>query len=344
MKLISRIGNLAIAVALAVSFLSIVPDAHARKQRMRLTTLAPKDSSFHKSLLRMGQEWKKDTKGEAELMVFAGGIQGGESTMIDKMRMSQTQAALISGIGLAEIDPAVAGLQQIPLMYRSLDELSYVMEKMKPVLEERILDKGFVVLTWIDTGWVRIFSKDTLVTPDDMAKTKLFTWAGDEPQTNLLKSLGFRPVPLDSTEITSSLQTGLIDTVPMPPFFALASQVYNAAPHMLELNYAPLVGALVISDKVWDRIDPEAQVKMRKAAEKAGREMTKAGRLENEDSVKVMQKEWGLTVLKSEGAALAEWESLAEEAYPIIRDTTVPAEIFDRVLELLAEYRASHDS
>lgn len=342
MKLVSKFINLAVAAAVAVSILSIVPEAHARKQRLRLTTLAPKDSSFHKSLLRMGQEWRKDSKGQAELMVFAGGIQGGESAMIDRMRVNQTQAALITGIGLAEIDPAVAGLQQIPLLYRSLEEFEYVMENMKPVLEERILDKGFVVLSWIDTGWVRIFSKGEIVTPTDMANTKLFTWSGDEPQTDLLKKLGFRPVPIDSTEITSSLQTGLIDTVPMPPFYALAGQVYDTAPHMLDLNYVPLVGALVVTDSVWNRLDEDTQAKMRKSAEKAGKEMTKSGRAESEDSVKVMQKDWGLQVLKSEGEALEEWQNLAEVAYPIIRDTTVPAEIFDRVLELIEEYRAAN--
>ncbi|MCH6255476.1 TRAP transporter substrate-binding protein DctP [Puniceicoccaceae bacterium K14] len=342
MRVISKIGKAVLALAVAVSCLSLAPDAEARKQRLRLTTLAPKDSSFHKSLLRMGQEWKKDSKGQAELMVFAGGIQGGESAMVDRMRVNQIQAALISGVGLAEIDPAVAGLQQIPLLYRSLDELNYVMEKMAPILEERIREKGFVVLTWLDSGWVRIFSKDTLATPADMAKTKLFTWSGDEPQTNLLKKLGFRPVPIDSTEISSSLQTGLIDTVPMPPFFALAGQVYNTAPHMLDLNYVPLVGALVVTEKVWDRIDPEIQVKMKKAAEKAGREMTKSGRAENVDSVKIMQKDWGLQVLKSEGDALDAWQEVSNKAYPIIRDTTVPAEVFDKVLELLEEYRAEN--
>ena len=44
----------------------------------------------------------------------------------------------------------------------------------------------------------------------------------------------------------------------MPPFFALASQVYTPAPHMLELKWAPLVGALVVTmlaGTVFDVVD-----------------------------------------------------------------------------------------
>lgn len=319
---------------------AVAPDADARRQRLRLTTLAPKDSSFDKSLRRMAQEWKQATDGQVDLIVFAGGVQGGESAMIDRMRVNQTQAALISGVGLAEIDEAVAGLQQIPMMFRTYDELSFVMERLSPMLEERIQKKGFVVLSWIDTGWVRIFSKRLLETPEDMKKGKLYTWAGDTKQTDLLKNMGFRPVPIDATEVTSSLQTGLVDIVPLPPFFALASQIYKPAPHMLDINYTPLVGAIVVSEQAWNRIDVKHQEAMRESAERIGNEMTVAGREENEAAIKVMRDKWGLKVRESDEEIQKAWREASRDAYSLIRDNTVPADIFDEVVRLLEEYRS----
>lgn len=323
----------------AFAALAILSQADARPQRIKLATLVPKGSSFHNSLLRMGQEWKSETKGRVSMIAFAGGSQGGESAMVSRMKVGQLQASLISGIGLSDIDSGVAGLQKVPLLFRSLDELGFVMDEMKPKLERRLQDKGFIVLTWIDSGWVRIFSKSPILSPEDMKRTKLFTWAGDEPQTNLLKRLGMRPVPLDSTEVTSSLQTGLIDTVPMPPFFAMASQVNKPARYMLELNYAPIVGALVVSEKVWNAISAEDKVAVKSIAQKHGKAMTANGRTENENSVDVMR-DMGLTVAKAEGETLKAWNRLATEAYSIIRDTTVPAEIFDEVVGLLETYRS----
>ncbi len=331
---------LLMALAAAIAF-SVVPDAMARKQRVRLTTLAPKDSSFHKSLMRMGQEWKKATNGQVDLMIFAGGVQGGETAMIDRMRVNQTQAALISGIGLSEIDPGVAGLQQIPMMFRDYDELAHVMGALGPKLEERIRAKGFVVLTWIDTGWVRIFSKNKLETPQDMKRGKLFTWSGDTKQTDLLKNMGFRPIPIDSTEISSSLQTGLVDIVPLPPFYALALQSYKPAPHMLQIKYTPLVGALVLSEQTWNGIDPEHQSAMIEIAQRYGSEMTQAGREENESAIEVMEQKWGLKVVRPDKEIEDEWRAISKEAYSLIRDSTVPADIFDEVVGLLEEYRAA---
>lgn len=342
MNVFTKISRLFALGLVAAATFSVAPDADARRQRLRLTTLAPKDSSFDKSLRKMGQEWKQATKGQVDLIIFAGGVQGGETAMIDRMRVNQTQAALISGVGLADIDPGVAGLQQVPMMFRTYEELEYVMDKLGPKLEERIRSKGFVVLSWVDSGWVKIFSKQEIATPEDMKRGKLYTWAGDNKQTDLLKNMGFRPVPIDATEVTSSLQTGLVDTVPLPPFFALATQSYRPAPHMLDIRYTPIVGAIVVSEQAWSRIAPEHQEAMLEVARKYGREMTLAGRAENEEAIKVMKEKWGLKIREADEAVTTAWETTSEEAYSLIRDNTVPADIFDEVVRLLEEYRAAN--
>ncbi|MEM9160897.1 MAG: TRAP transporter substrate-binding protein DctP [Verrucomicrobiota bacterium] len=308
---------------------------------VRLATLVPKDSSFDKSLKRMGQSWREATDGEDRLLVYASGQQGSESAMIKKMEINRLHAALLSGVGLAEIDQSIAVLQQVPLLYRNYDELEHVMEKMAPVFEERIQAKGFVVLGWLDTGWVRIFSKNKLLTPDDMRKSKLFTWAGDAPQTSMLKKMGFRPVPIESTEINSSMSTGLIDTVPMPPFYALASQIYNPAPYMLDFNYAPMVGAVIVNKKTWDGYTPDQQSKIRAAAEEAALEMKESGRAESVESIRVMRDDWNLKVSALTPETREQWQAISKEAYVHIRDNTVPADIWDKVVAILEEYRAT---
>ncbi len=340
MTVFSKFSRILALGALAATTFSIVPHAEARRMNIRLSTLAPKDSSFDKSLRKMGQEWKQETNGQVNLVLFAGGVQGGETAMIDRMRVNQLQAALITGVGLSEIDPGVAGLQQIPMMFHTYEELEYVMDRLGPKLEERIKERGFVVLSWVDTGWVRIFSKQVLATPDDMKKGKLFTWAGDNRQTDLLKNMGFRPVPIDATEVSSSLQTGLVDIVPLPPFYALASQVYRPAPNMLDIRYTPLVGAIVVSEQAWSKISAEDQASMMEIARRYGHDMTLAGREENEEAIKVMSEKWGLQIRESDPAVTEAWEKASEQAYSLIRDNTVPADIFDEVVRLLAEYRA----
>lgn len=319
-------------------------EVRAARHVIKLTTLAPKGSSYHRSLQRMGEAWRKTSGGEVELIVYAGGIQGGEAAMVERMWINQAQAGLLTAVGLEEIEPDVAGLQSMPMMFRTLDEVDYIGEQLRPRLEKRMLAKGFVVLGWVDAGWVRFFSRSPVVHVDDLKKMKLFTWAGDTRTIDVMTSAGLNPVPLETADILTGLQTGLIDAVPVPPFFALASQIYRPAPHMLDLNWAPLVGALVITKRAWEGIPAGLRPALLEAAGRAAAEIKDAGRREGAEAVTTMKEKWGLTVHEVTPEIEAEWRKTAEGAYPSIRGKIVPAEIFDEVRRLLEAYRAAGEA
>src|SRR5712691_6201637 len=137
----------------AVAFTAPQVGAVQAKTLVKLGTLAPRDSSFHKILMAMGTAWSK-VPGGATLRIYPGGAAGGEADMVLKMKIGQIDAALLTTNGLADIDPAVQSLQAIPMMFRSLDEVDYVSDKLAPKLNKRLRDKGFVVLFWGDAGWV----------------------------------------------------------------------------------------------------------------------------------------------------------------------------------------------
>jgi TRAP-type C4-dicarboxylate transport system substrate-binding protein len=219
-----------------------------------------------------------------------------------------------------------------------LDEVDYVREKLRPQLEQKLADKGFIVLCWVDAGWVNFFSRRPALFPDDLKTQKLFAWAGDTKAIEIMKAAGYQPIALETADILPGLQTGLIDAVPAPPFFALAGQFYGPAPHMLNMNWSPLAGACVVSKKVWDKIPAEDQKLMLAAAAKAGEEIRTQARKEMTESVAAMKKR-GLVVHELTPGAEAAWHQVAEGAYPKIRGAIVPADMFDEVQRLLAEYR-----
>lgn len=229
----------------------------------------------------------------------------------------------------------------MPLVYRSLDEVDYVREKIRAKLEHKLADKGFVVLFWTDAGWVKCFSRRPVLFPDDLKKQKLFVWAGESKSLEIITSVGFQAVPLETADIVIGLKNRLIDAIPLPPFFALAGQIYDTASNMLDLNWAPLSGACVVSRKVWDKLPAETQAALRESAEKAGNDIRAQARKEMTESVEAMKKR-GLTVYTLTPEAEVEWRKLAESAYPKIRGGLVPVEMFDEVMQLLAEYRAAH--
>jgi TRAP-type transport system periplasmic protein len=186
---------------------------------------------------------------------------------------------------------------------------------------------------------VRFFSKDAAVRPEDYQRMKFFAWGSEPEQQAIMKSLGYTPVPLETADILPAIQTGMISVVPATPYFALASPIYNTAPHMLEINWAPIVGAMVVTTKAWDAMAPEARQALRAAGDRAGAQMRAQARQEVSDAVEAMKKR-GLVVHKPNAAEMQEWNALAEALYPRIRGTMVPADTFDEVFRQIKAYRA----
>ncbi|MEY4753894.1 MAG: hypothetical protein RJA44_1569 [Pseudomonadota bacterium] len=319
--------------------LSLAPAAHAAEKRLRIGSLVPKNSLYHRELMELGETWRNAQGSDAKVLIYTDGSQGGEAEMARRMRIGQLQGALLSVVGLHEIEPSISALQSLPLLFRNWEEVDYVREKMRAGMERKFLDKGFVVLAWGDAGWVRFFSKEPAQRPDDYRKMKFFAWGGESEQQEIMKSLGYTPVPLETSDILPAIQTGMINVVPSTPYFALASQIYNSAPNMLEINWAPIVGALVVTKKAWDEMSSATQEALRAAGDKAGAQMRLKARQEVEEAVAAMQKR-GLRVHRPTPQQMEEWNALAEKLYPRIRGTMVPAETFDEVFALLKTYRS----
>ena len=309
----------------------------AQPSQIKIATLAPKGSSYYNSLLEMGAKWQKLG---VRLVIYPDGQQGGEATMVQMIRAGQLQAGMFTTTGLADIEPSVASMQNMPMMFRSFDELDYVRQKLQPTIEKRFAEKGFVLLFLGDAGWVRFFSRYPALHPADLKKQKIFTWAGDNTQLDLMKSYGYQPVSLETSDIFTSLQTGAIDAVPTIPYYANAGQFFRKAPHMLEVNWAPLVGGGVVSKKVWDEIPATNRAAMMAAAAAAGDQIQNQSHAESDKAVVAMTAK-GLKVQTVTPEVEAEWRALAEAAYPRIRGKMVTAEMFDEVVRLLKEFRAS---
>ncbi|MBI1722936.1 MAG: TRAP transporter substrate-binding protein DctP [Gemmatimonadetes bacterium] len=331
-----------ISSAVVVGALGWAPRAAAPQTaplRIRLGTLAPQGSSYHRILQEMGQRWRVSTNGQVLLTVYAGTM-GSELELVRRMRLGQLQAATLTVVGLREIDRAVGALQDMPMMFRTLEEVEYVRSRLEPVLARRLADRGFVVLFWGDLGWVRYFTRRPAVRPDDFKRLKIFVTAGDNEQFDLMRSSGFSPVSLEWSDALTALQTGMIDAVPTIPYFALAMQFHSVASNMLEVNWLPIVGATIISRRTWEGLSVESQAALRSAAAAAGRQFQERGRAESDEAVEAMRRR-GLNVIPIPPAAEAEWRAMSESFYPQIRGSRVPADMFDEVVRLLAEYRAS---
>ncbi|MCF8487160.1 MAG: TRAP transporter substrate-binding protein DctP [Rhodobacteraceae bacterium] len=108
----------------------------------------------------------------------------------------------------------------------------------------------------------------TVTTPADLAGVNL-RMPGTDAWQFLGKALGANPTPMAFTEIYTALQTGSVDgqdnplpTVVDAKFYEVTKQIALTS-HLVDLNY------VAFSKAVWDKLTPEQQAAVQKAAEDA---------------------------------------------------------------------------
>ena len=304
-----------------------------RKLTVKLATLAPEGTHVHSMLLEIGQEWKNLTKGKVRMKIYAGGIVGDERDMVRKMRIGQIHAAAMTSEGLSEIVPQFAGFF-IPLVFQTYEDIDKVKDALLPDLKDKMDNQGFKLFNLDDFGWVYWFSKNTIKVPNDLKKQKFFTWAGDFRWAELWNEAGYNPIPLASTDILSSLQTGLINTIPTMPIYALSQQSFGIANRMLNLKWGVVMAGIIIDNKTWERIPKKFHSDMILVARKILERNQNKNREAGEKAIKVMV-ENGLKIYEPSIEEIRIWEQEVNKFDSLLKKELIPKDTYKKVVELI---------
>ena len=262
-----------------------------------------------------------------KLKIYPGGVAGNEGTQVRKMRIGQQHAAALSNLGLLDIDPGPQVINT-PMLIENYGELDCVMDRITPTLERRLAQKGFVVLSWSDAGWTYYFNRESVRTPAEAARYKVFAWEGDPAAVIGFRRAGLNPVVVQSVEVIPSLQSGLIDGFFSTPLATLSLQWFALAPNMLDVPWAPLTGATVITQETWDAIPAQYHEPFMAAAREVGASLKDEIRRQDQAAIAVMQR-YGLQRVEVDDSTRQQWEAKAHGLYDYFRSDIVPADVFD---------------
>ena len=81
-----RISLLGLLFSLAVGLIA-AGQAQAAPGQLRIGTLAPKNSLYHRQLMEVGEAWRSAQGEGAKYLVYPDGSQGGETDMARRMRI-----------------------------------------------------------------------------------------------------------------------------------------------------------------------------------------------------------------------------------------------------------------
>ncbi len=278
---------------------------------LKLASPFPEGSAWDNALKQMAAEWADITGGQVRMRIYPGGVAGDDGNMIRKMRFGQLDLAVLASFGLKEIVPD-SFVMSLPGMIQSEEELAMLLEEYVSNFDQKFQDEGFRMLSWSQSGWAYMFTKNPVYEVDDLRQEKFAVSSSDVELAEIFKALGFNVVPVSMNEVMVGLQSGMITAYYTVPAASAVYQWFSQAPFMLNIPVAPVLGGLVITERAWNRIPVRYQKELQGTIKKVSREFAKEAMKMNAKGMKVMR-ENGLKEPETTAALREEWLSFLEE-------------------------------
>lgn len=313
-----------------MSLSSVVRGAPRGEFRFAIAHNLPPGSTIPVSLQALSRRWM-DVLGDKMELTFLPPIPGGDGVLLRRITINQVQGAVIGATGLGMIDPAASAFQALPLLWDSWRAFDEARDRVRPTLEDRAIEKGYQILLWGEGGWLRWFSNKPLTSPADLKALRIAgdgtlpTWADDA------KRLG-TAVEVAPNKLGAAMAAGEVDAVLIPTSRAVDLGIAKAARSVLDLKWAPVVQALVMSYKAWERVPSEVRRRARSLAENIAHEIRANLRAEDDAAMTRLTDQFDLRVVTPGPETLADWNRIASDLRARARGTAVPEAVHDQIV------------
>jgi TRAP-type C4-dicarboxylate transport system substrate-binding protein len=305
---------------------------------IKVASQMPENSIWGTALNRIASEWNRITGGQVQVRPRHNGLEGGEGKMLTSLEANQIQGAVFTSFGISKINSDIMTLS-CPFLIRNDDELNYVFTQVEEDLEAKINREGkFFVAAWSQAGWINVFSKEPVLTSEELRRQRLATNPEAEDLNAVFRTMGFNLVEVDTIDTASKIASGAINAVYQIPTGVAAYQLYKTLNNMVELNIAPVIGAIVINRVTWDKVPAQYRDEMVKAARRIARDMDASSRKTNEDAIAMMRRQ-GLKVNRLSAAQTNSWSADLTKAIPNLLGVYFNRNLYLRIDEMLKKRR-----
>ncbi len=307
---------------------------------IRVATVAPEGSSWMRQFRDFEKNMAVLSQGQIKFRIYANGVQGGEKDVLRKMQLGQLDVGTFTGVGLGEIVPEVR-IFDLPFLFRNSAEVDYVCNALFDEFQAKFMEKGFYLAGWAEVGFVYLFTNSPVTRLSDFKNVKMWLWKGDPLAKATFDEMHIAAIPLDITDVHTSLQTGLIDGVYISPYAGLALQWHTKTKYMLNYPLTNSIGAILITTKKLNSLPADLQKILIEKTKENTRQIVLAGRRDNLESIQVL-KENGMILTNLKSDTEQEFITAGGRTQNKLAGELYSRELLDRVLALLKEYRAKN--
>ena len=278
---------LKIKLAALIFLLSI---SSAQALDIKIATIAPDGTTWMQEMRRGASEIAQRTEGRVIFKFYPGGAMGSDKNVLRKIRAGQLQGGALTGGGLAEVYPDNQ-IYNLPLVFRSYEELDYVRSKMDALITQGLEQRGFISFGLAEGGFAYLMASHSIRNIDDLKNEKVWTPEGDTISRGIYQALGVSPIPLPLTDVLTGLQTGLITTIGGSPTGAIALQWHTKLKYVTDVPLMYFYGMLAVDRKVYLKMSPSDQTLVREVMQDVFDKLNRRTRQDNENARKALRQQ-----------------------------------------------------
>lgn len=292
--------------ALAVTCGLGLAQAQTTPLEFKFASSAPPTSPWAKQIDRMSANVAEETKGAVKITPFYGSQLGSENDAIAQISRGRLDMGSFTANSVALQVPEIA-LLQLPFFFDSQQQRDCVLDNhVQKHTVDALAKKNLVFIAWGEVGSVHLPGKKAYATPADVKGLKVGVVA-NKMTADFWRAMGANPIPTNVAEVSSSSQTGLIDTYPTPFAFYVPSGLNKILPTMTKLPLWDAAGVTLMNKGIYDKMPAELRASLDTGLRKVGVATLRAEIRGVDTALTAAHKQGGGVVVDATPEQRAEW-------------------------------------
>jgi tripartite ATP-independent transporter DctP family solute receptor len=220
----------------------------------------------HKAMEFMNLRLEALSGGTVTIDIYPSSVLGSETQCIEQLQNGSLAMTKTSAAAMENFIPAMA-VYGLPYIFRDADHYWAVLNG---EVGQGLLQQGEAKflrgLCYYDGGSRNFYTKDKPIqTPDDLKGLKIRVM-NSKTAIDMVKAMGGAPTPIAWGELYSALAQGTVDGAEnnLPSF--TSNKHYEACKHFTLDGHTRIPDMLLISSRVWKKLDPQVQDWVQQAA------------------------------------------------------------------------------
>ncbi|ECG8589420.1 TRAP transporter substrate-binding protein [Salmonella enterica subsp. salamae] len=262
MKLVSFSRSLLCASLLALISTSA---SAAEKVTLKLAHNLERSHVVHQAFEALAKEVKQLSDGKMTIRIYPSSQMGNARETMELLQNGALDMTKGSASDLESFDNSYA-IYNLPFLFKDQNHFNNVVfGKVGEEIMQSTKDKGFFALSAYVAGTRSFYAKKPITKPEDLKGLKIRVQPS--PTTiKMIELMGGSPTPISFGEVYTAMQQGVVDGAENNVPSWVQTRHIEIAKVFSEDEHASIPDFLVIATKTWEKLTPEQQQILTKAA------------------------------------------------------------------------------